>query len=787
VKLREDEAEQREQEDVNYISAQILAMTLTDDAPVTNTRRDNLSGFDSHSDEHLYDVGTSSVIDSFGHLALDDSAVNSSTDPTRGGHIKDKSRKQQMNRCTTQALEVLSAVESQIPALRDRLNTGMLAEYTVNVAIQSDIAQTEAHAALQEITSTAVKLRTGLERVNRRLPSVDQRKAEISQQLDALEARITEIKAIMPELKKQPLQFNTGNNLLKHTSQPANSSIVPDHHFSAPIDCADVVAQLSLFLGVVCTIVMSVSRRGGDLIMGVLSVILRTAWEQPGGGIGLNHQNILHQIPPTIEAALARFNLDGQVTIYAVCPKCHYTYKPRYKLGSSIAIYPEKCTNNPHPESAVCNEPLLHKKLNGDQKPIKIFVYHHFHDYLAGLLSRKDIEETMDQACDKLMDARSQPTPDFMCDVFDGQFLRSFEGPDSKPEARTLFVDRQGGGRYVFSLNVDFFCPEGMSVRGATTSCGIISMACLNLPLEIRYKPENMYLAIIPGPREPHLTELNHYLRPVVDDMEVSWEPGVHFSRTALYPTGRMSHSAIAAAVCDLPAARKVAQLAGPSSHVYCTTCKCIHVSTLGRTDSDTWEQRDNTEIRRRAEEWKNAPTSKEQVACFKAHGVRWSEFWRLKYWNPARQLVVDPMHCILEGLIAQHCREILGLTSAEATRKPDSIPAFTYKFTEADNDKSTKDVPKIHRLLTSTMYGSDNGNDSDGGGGDDDGDRHDGIAITQRIDDLKKQLMNKNHASLAFVCQDLNCEPAPVQRRVLKKELVQALVSWVGISFCPA
>ncbi|KAK6988825.1 quinon protein alcohol dehydrogenase-like superfamily, partial [Favolaschia claudopus] len=37
-------------------------------------------------------------------------------------------------------------------------------------------------------------------------------------------------------------------------------------------------------------------------------------------------------------------------------------------------------------------------------------------------------------------------------------------------------------------------------------------------------------------------------------------------------------------------------------------------------------------------------------------HGVRWSEMWRLPYWNPSRMLVIDAMHCILEGLVHYHC-----------------------------------------------------------------------------------------------------------------------------------
>jgi len=60
---------------------------------------------------------------------------------------------------------------------------------------------------------------------------------------------------------------------------------------------------------------------------------------------------------------------------------------------------------------------------------------------------------------------------------------------------------------------------DSNTVCGASASCTIIAGACLNLPPHLRYKPENMSLAgIIPGPDEPHLTELNHHMRPHVCD-----------------------------------------------------------------------------------------------------------------------------------------------------------------------------------------------------------------------------------------------------------------------------
>ncbi|KAF8230130.1 hypothetical protein L208DRAFT_1205313, partial [Tricholoma matsutake] len=199
---------------------------------------------------------------------------------------------------------------------------------------------------------------------------------------------------------------------------------------------------------------------------------------------------------------------------------------------------------------------------------------------------------------------------------------------------------------------------------GARTSCGIISCACLNLPLDIQYKPENMYLSIIPGPCGPKLTELNHYIRPVVNDFVILWECGVHFSKTATHASGRNTCSAIGLVVCDLPGTRKVSQAASISSHFYCTVCNCYHLTTLGRINFDTadWTPKDATatELCRHAEEWKNAPTVKDQEKAFKLNGIQWSELWWLPYRNPPPQLVVNSMHCLLEGLAQFHFREVL-------------------------------------------------------------------------------------------------------------------------------
>ncbi|EIN03450.1 hypothetical protein PUNSTDRAFT_37794, partial [Punctularia strigosozonata HHB-11173 SS5] len=198
-----------------------------------------------------------------------------------------------------------------------------------------------------------------------------------------------------------------------------------------------------------------------------------------------------------------------------------------------------------------------------------------------------------------------------------------------------------------------------------------IALACLNLPIGVRYAPENLYLAaLVPGPQEPSLTALNHYIRPIIDDFVTGWHDGFFLSRTACYNSGRLARVALANAVCDLPAARKIASLAPSISKKFCSVCNCWHpvdptdrrwrLTKLGRVDYQQWRCRNVAEMRVAAEKWRDATSEEQRTRLFLETGVRWSELWRLPYWDPTQQLVVDSMHCLLEGLAHFHYVSVL-------------------------------------------------------------------------------------------------------------------------------
>ena len=202
-------------------------------------------------------------------------------------------------------------------------------------------------------------------------------------------------------------------------------------------------------------------------------------------------------------------------------------------------------------------------------KPIKPFVYYHFYDYLASLLSHSDLEFMMDKSCDEFMSTVNNKSPAFVRDIWDAEFLRAFKGP----EPHHLFVDRGNEGQYLFTININFFNIEGMHVQGASTFCGLISMVCLNLLPKIWYKPEKHVCCFCE-----------------------SWKKGVHYCCTALHLNGQITCSAIAVAVMDLKAAWGTTGLGQNNHNCHCSVCQCCGKATLGSTDHENWLPQDCVE-----------------------------------------------------------------------------------------------------------------------------------------------------------------------------------------------
>ena len=519
---------------------------------------------------------------------------------------------------------------------------------------------------------------------------------------------------------------------------------------------------------VACSIILGVSRRGGSFMLSILKYIIQLCFMREVSNpesLSPHDKKLLSGFPADPRSIEAKFHLEGKHTIYAVCPNeaCHATYKPTFQDDSPIPIYPTRCTQSRF--GKVCKEFLLRPRDIERQvisKPIKPFVYFDFKDWVGSLLARPGFEDKMDSAWNT--SASGDPTIDRMHDIFDGEMLRDFNGPDGKH-----FSVGGEEGRYVFSLCVDFFNPLSNKQAGKKASVGLISLVCLNLPPELRYKPENMFLAgVIPGPHEPPLNALNHYLTPLIDDFLDFWNHGVRFTRTEGHHQGRLVRCALICVVCDLPAARKTAGFAASSHNHFCAICRCTRKDHgYGNIDCDTWLRRTNSECRAYAESFRAAESKEEQEAVFNASGLRWSELLRLPYFDPARFVVVDAMHNLFLGLIQEHFQGILGIRLAKVS-DADTRPVLDITFSDRAgnnlNDPERKSLSKALSWLTAPMNQE----------------------LASELGRAKwiKKLSSLHLNALKFLCQELHCTPIaadPRKRMMNRPDYARGILIWVS------
>lgn len=359
---------------------------------------------------------------------------------------------------------------------------------------------------------------------------------------------------------------------------------------------------------------------------------------------------VAKSIPMDARTVVRRLALKPSYKAFVCCPECSTCYP-----DNGPDPCPELCTSKPLSTQQICGQRLRKPRIiHGRSRdiPVRPFLYHDFKEWLGEMLCRPGMEDMMDRGF--------SPSPDgTMGDIWDAPGLYEIPGPNGCP-----FIHRypDNEGRYLFSFNMDGFNPFQLKQAGRSATVMGMYMVCLNLPPEVRFKSENMFLAgIIPGPKEPSMDEINNFLRPLVDDLLESYETGVYYTRTWKYPDGRKTRSALALIICDLPAARQALGFTGPQSTNFCSYCKS-QLKDINNLDVGNWEYRSCEEHRRLALEWRDASEQTRRVEITGKYGIRYSEFLRLPYFDPIRNLCVDPMHAFFLRILPHHCQDIWGM-----------------------------------------------------------------------------------------------------------------------------
>ena len=274
---------------------------------------------------------------------------------------------------------------------------------------------------------------------------------------------------------------------------------------------------------------------------------------------------------------------------YVACSRCHCSFI------SSNPNCPTTCSNNDIRQLNMCGNNLF-KIIGNHRRPIKEFAY----QPLSASIKRSFLQPGFEA---KIEEWRSRTcVENSFFDVFDGDMRRQFPARNG-----SIFVDQHRS--LLLSLNIDWFSP----FTNSTYSVGAIYLTINNLPRSERFKTENVILVgVMPGPREARTSDINNYLRPLVDEL-LEWYDGKTI-RTNMHPRGTCVRLALLFNACDIPAARKTSGFTSHASLCACYKCPRQFSVFPGTANIDysgfdvqTWELWTGEANYLYAEQWRNA------------------------------------------------------------------------------------------------------------------------------------------------------------------------------------
>lgn len=358
-------------------------------------------------------------------------------------------------------------------------------------------------------------------------------------------------------------------------------------------------------------------------------------------------KNKFSSFPSSLYMAKKELGIPTDIIQYAACKKCHKLYDIDKLLDKTEV---QTCSFINFPNHTMqrfrqpCNNPLTKEINNNNQqifRPIMTYPLGNIKQQLTLLFGRKDFEMSCREWAVRKNDTEA------LFDIYDGRIWKELKDDNDELFFTKEYADTNLG----LMINMDWFQPFLSSLY----SVGVVYAVICNLPRTERYKSHNILtLAVIPGPNEPKLHEINNYLYPIVNQLVNLWNGYNIIAHES--NNGRFVRGAIIGCSSDVPATRKLCGFI--SARIACYRChkSANFVSNQpnfgGFSDFEDWfVDRDIRIIREKASEWKQCQTEESRKAHVSQHYVRWSEIYNLHYFNPVRHCVVDPMHCLFLGV----------------------------------------------------------------------------------------------------------------------------------------
>ena len=229
--------------------------------------------------------------------------------------------------------------------------------------------------------------------------------------------------------------------------------------------------------------------------------------------------NKFKSFPSSLHMAKKKLGIPTGIGIvqYGACNKCHKLYDINEMLNKTEI---PSCSFLNYPNHSMekfrqkCNNPLI-KKIDSSIdnpifRPIMTFPLVNIRQLLTLFFGRKDFE----MSCRKWAERKNETEALF--DIYDGVIWKEFKDDNDELFFKKEYADTHIG----LMLNMDWFQP----FINSQYSVGAIYAVICNLPRADRFKPQNILtLAVIPGPHEPKLHEINNYLYPIVNQLNQLW------------------------------------------------------------------------------------------------------------------------------------------------------------------------------------------------------------------------------------------------------------------------